>query len=223
VSGGWKRMRWPARPEVWAGALVLLGAVTGHATDLNLRVESRGQATVTVPPGAVVPYAVVGELSDALNDGLALFSFDLDFSGGPLSPALAPVSVPMTRFAAPAGINNPQGFGGVATNGRLVQVGGAQNTLNNTFGPYPVGEVATGVALPGQPVALVFGRLHAPQEPGQYTLTPSGLVANVIAQGASGDPVWKVQAAGPGTLVPLTVVVEAPRLAPVGGRREAKP
>jgi hypothetical protein len=213
-----KLARGPANPGLWACALALL-ALPADATDLNLRVESRGRASVTVPAGSVVPYVVIGELSDDLNEGLALFAFDLDFSGGPLTPALAPQSAPLTRFAVPAGINNPQGFGGVATNGRLVQVGGGQNTLNNSFGPYPVGSVATGVALRGAPTALVFGRLQAPQRPGPYTLTPSGLVANVIAQGASGDPVWKVEAAGSGTLVPLTVIVEG---APVVGRRGAK-
>ena len=46
----------------------------------------------------------------------------------------------------PAGVNNPQGFGGVPGPGGLLQVGGGQNTLNNSFGPYPVGAVTTGVA-----------------------------------------------------------------------------
>ncbi len=218
MSGPRKSTRWPARPEVWAGVFLLVGAVAGHATDLNLRVLSRERGTVTVRPGAVIPYAVVGELSDAQNEGLALFSLELDWSGGPLAPALPPVGAPMTRFTVPAGINNPQGFGGVATNGRLVQVGGAQNTLNNTFGPYPVGEVATGIGLPGQPVALVFGRLQAPRQPGQYTLAPTAIVANVIAPGATGDPVWRVEAAGSGTVVPLTVVVEDPRPTALEGR-----
>jgi hypothetical protein len=207
---------------VWAGVFLLTGAVAGQATDLNLRIKSREQETVTVHPGATVPYVVVGELSDAQNQGLALFSFDLEFSGGPLAPALSPVGAPMSLFAVPAGISNPQGFGGAATNGRLVQVGGAQNTINNTFAPYPLGDVLTGVGLPGQPVVLVAGRLQAPETPGVFTLAPTAIVANVIATGATGDPVWRVEAAGSGAVVPLTVVVQAPRPS-LEGRVGAKP
>ncbi len=198
---------------VGVATLLLLAAPAVQATSLNLRVESGGQGAVSVPPGVVVPYVVVGELSDAQNDGLAMFSFDLSFSGGALSPAASPSSAPMTRFAVPAGINNPQGFGGVPVAGALLQVGGAQNTLNNTIGPFPVGSVITGLAWPGQALPLVSGQLTAPLQPGRYTLTPAGLVANVIVAGATGDPVWKVEAAGSGILLSLTVDVQSPATA----------
>jgi hypothetical protein len=180
------------------------------AASLNLRVESGGQTSVNVAPGATVPYTVVGELSDAQNQGLAQFSLDLAFSGGALTPAAAPTTAPMTSFAVPAGLNNPQGFGGTLRAGRLVQVGGAQNTINNALGSYPTGSVATGVALPGAPVALVSGQLTAPSQPGDYTLSVTRAGANVIQLGASGVPVWKVERAPAGALVPLVVHVQAP-------------
>lgn len=199
-----------ARPaHAWGVLLALMLAPALPATDLNLKVQSAGSSTVTVLPGAAVSYAVVGELSDALNEGLALFAFDLHFSGGPLAPANAPASSPLLSFAVPAGINNPAGFGGTPVAGALLQVGGAQNTLNNSFAPYPLGSVTTGVALPGFAATLVSGQLTAPLTPGSYMLTPSGLVANVIQAGASGVPVWKVESAVAGTLLPLTVIVQS--------------
>lgn len=191
-------------------ALLAAAPVTG-ATNLGARVRSGGQASVQVAPGASVPWEIIGELSDALSDGLALFSVDLGWNGGTvLAPAANPASAPMTSFAVPAGVNNPQGFGGVAFAGGLRQVGGGQNTLNNSFGPYPVGSVVTGVAQPGTPVTLAAGTLSAPVTPGTYTLSVTRVVANVIAPGASGVPVWKVEPAGAGTLSPLTVQVQSP-------------
>ena len=42
------------------------------------------------------------------------------------------------------------GIGGTAINGNLVQVGGAQNTINRTpdIAPFPIGPVLLGVARP---------------------------------------------------------------------------
>ena len=77
-----------------AAALVLLAAGPARATNLNLTVQSGGSSTVTVPPGATVPYEVVGVLSDDASDGLAGFSFDLGFTGGPLPPAPSPPWLP---------------------------------------------------------------------------------------------------------------------------------
>ena len=70
-------------------------------------------------------------------------------SGG--SKAATPTTNPIMNFARPAGINNPAGFGGTPSAGRLLQVGGAQNTMNSSFAPYPIGTVITGVGLPAQP------------------------------------------------------------------------
>lgn len=184
-------------------------APVAAASDLNLSIESGGSNTVTVPPCSTVNYSVVGELSDNLNEGLALFVFNLAFNGGDLTPANAPNSAPMLNFATPLGINNPQGFGGVVMNGNLHQIGGGQNTINNTFAAAPSGAVLTGVAQPGSPEVLATGSLTSPDKPGTYTLAVFNVAANVIRQGESGFPFWAVDKADPGTLTFLTIVVEA--------------
>lgn len=195
-----------------AVALVLAAAVPAAATNLNLTIQSGGQSTVTVPPGANVPYGIVGVLNDAASDGLASFSLDLTFTGGPLAKADEPSSAPMLNFDKPAGLTNPAGFGGTVMTGTLVQVGGAQNTIANVFAPYPTGNVIVDVAQLGQAVTLVTGQLTAPVTPGTYTLSMSAVVATVIQQGQTGVPFWKVEKALPGTLIPLTVIVSpAPR------------
>jgi hypothetical protein len=188
-------------------ALVLGTAAPSLATNLNLVVQSGGLTTITVPPGAIVTYNVVGVLSDAASDGLAGVSLDLTFTGGPLAKANEPSSPPMMSFDRPAGLTNPAGFGGTVTAGKLVQVGGAQNTIANTFAPYPNGNVVTDVAQVGQALTLVTGQLTAPLTPGTYTLSASAVVANVIRQGQTGIPFWAVDKALPGTLTPLTVIV----------------
>ena len=190
-----------------AAALVLAAVLPAGATNLNLTIQSGGQGTVTVPPGANVPYNVVGVLSDAASDGLAGFSVDLSFSGGPLPMAAAPSSAPMLSFDKPAGLTNPAGFGGTVVAGKLVQVGGAQNTIANVFAPYPKGNVVVDVAQMGQALTLVAGQLTAPVTPGTYTLSMSAVAATVIQQGSTGVPFWKVDKAQAGTLTPLTVIV----------------
>lgn len=201
-----------------AGAFALvLGAASAapaFATNLNLRLESGGLTFITVAPGAPVSWALVGQLSDNANEGLALFSVDLQWSGGPLSPAAAPTTNPMLNFARPAGLNNPAGFGGTPSAGKLLQVGGAQNTINSSFAPYPIGTVITGVAWPGQPVALATGQLTAPLTPGTYSMSPSNVVANVIRQGETGDPFWRVDRAAPGNMTFLIVQVQVTADAP---------
>jgi hypothetical protein len=192
-----------------AFALVLGAAAPSLATNLNLTIQSGGLTTVTVLPGATVNYNVVGVLNDAASDGLAGFSLDLTFTGGPLVKAAEPTSAPMTSFDKPAGLTNPAGFGGTVSAGKLVQVGGAQNTIANTFAPYPNGNVVTDVAQIGQALTLVTGQLTAPVVPGSYTLFASAVVANVIRQGQTGVPFWAVDKALPGTLTPLTVIVSS--------------
>jgi hypothetical protein len=195
---------------VAVGACVIFGATaSAFATNLNVRVQSGGTSAVTVPPGAVVNWTVVGELSDNVNAGLALFSVDLAWTGGPLTQAVNPTSGPMLNFTRPAGLTNPAGFGGTVVSGQLRQVGGAQNTIKNTFAPFPNGTVVTGIAAAGAPVTLANGQLTAPVTPGTYTLSASGLVANVIRQGDTGTPFWHVDKANAGTNQSLVVQVSS--------------
>lgn len=187
----------------------LAAAAAGQSTLLDLSVQSGGQNAVTVAPGATVPYAILGTLTNAQNEGLAMFSLDLGFTGGPLAPALAPVSGTMVNFNRPLGFTNPAGFGGTPSGGGLLQVGGAQNTIASTFAPVPTGAVVTGVAWPGQAATLVSGSLVAPSQVGTYVLTVGNVFANVIKQGETGVPFWKVSASGAGAVTPLTVSVRA--------------
>jgi len=194
----------------------LCGATAAFGADLNIQVQSGGQSEVNVAPGATVNYAIVGTLSDANNEGLALFGLDLSFTGGALTPADIPTTAPMDAFASGAGtnnkgINNPQGFGGTVIGGNLIQVGGGQNTIMNpgppSYPPYPLGPVVTGVAWTSE--VLVTGSLTAPMTLATYTLSvnPATLFANVIKDGEDGNPFWATEAAGVGTITNLTIVV----------------
>ena len=194
------------RPLTLALVAALLSPVA-FASDLNLDITSGGQHIVTVAPGAAVPWSVSGELSDTNNQGLALFTFDMHFSGGALAPATTPGSMPMVNFAQPLGFSNPAGYGGTVSRGNLVQVGGGQNTINNVFAAFPTGNVITGVAANGAPQALASGTLTAPSQCGTFTLSISNVMANAIRVGATGSPNWAVDAAGTGSIQTLQVVV----------------
>jgi len=184
-------------------------APAASATDLKLSATSGGQSSVIVAPGAAVPWAVTGELTDNANQGLAMFAFDLAFSGGALSPAPEPASQPMLNFSSPLGCSNPAGFGGTPVAGSLVQVGGAQNTIGNFFAPLPVGNVVTGVAAQGAPQLLAAGTLAAPLQVGTYTLSIGNVMANVIRTGSTSRPFWAVDGCDPGAITNLQVSVVA--------------
>jgi hypothetical protein len=115
----------------------------------------------------------------------------------------------MKNFASPLGLNNPAGYGGTLVGGTLVQVGGAQNTINNVFAAKPTGSVLTDVAQNGSQVVLATGTLTAPTQCGTYTLTINNVMANVIRAGETGNPFWAVDPAGVGDKLSLTVTVQA--------------
>lgn len=194
--------------SITLSSALLLTQAAG-ATDINLSVQVGGSNSATVTPGATVNYDIVAELSDAANEGLAFFSIDLSFEGGALSPAANPTTNPIMNFDRPAGMTNPQGFGGTAIGGDLVQIGGAQNTWLNFFAPVPNGTVITNVAKPGTPVVLASGTLTAPNVVGDFVLSAENIQANVIRQGETGSPFWAVDAAGIGSVSNLTVTVSA--------------
>ncbi|MHC5210739.1 MAG: hypothetical protein ACYTG2_08480 [Planctomycetota bacterium] len=188
---------------------VLLSTPAALASDLDLSVEALGSNSISVGPGDVVDWSVVGVLSDTGSQGLAMFVFDVTFDGGSLSQAATPVSVPMTAFAPPLGLSNPGGFGGTPVGGDLIQVGGAQNTMNNSFAAVPVGSVVTGTALPGSRQVLASGSLTAPTTPGTYNLVVDNVMANAIRTGETGTPFWAVDAVGVGTVTDLVIDVVA--------------
>jgi hypothetical protein len=201
------------RPSSLLSFALVLGAVScprpSQASDLNLALKSGSSSTVIVGPGRNAPYQIVGTLSDNASAGLAYFSLDLAFSGGPLQPASNPIGAPMNQFALPLGLTNPAGFGGTPVGGQLKQVGGAMNTIRNTFASAPIGSVIPNLALPGSSQVLVTGSLTAPYEVGSYTLSASNLKANVLRTGQTGVPFWKVDKASAGTVSNLNVSVQA--------------
>jgi hypothetical protein len=202
------------------------------ATDLDLTVEALGcySSTVTVGPSCVTQYRVVGVLTDAQSDGLAMVVFDLEFDGGSLSQADTPTELPMSEFAPPAGVANPSGYGGTLSGGGLVQVGGAQNVIGHgqwtcegdeecpdpstcvggvctALSGLPLGTPVLGIAQPGDPATIVTGMLTAPATPGTYTLQLTNPVGNVLEKGVDGRPYWWSESAGAGTITQLTIHV----------------
>ncbi|MDF1839239.1 MAG: hypothetical protein P1V35_15330 [Planctomycetota bacterium] len=184
-------------------ALALCGSAS--ATDLDLTIVSGGASAVTVGTGDMVSYGVYAETTDGAHQGLAMFAFDLTFDGGALSP-VSPTSA-VTAFVAPNGINNPAGFGGTPSGGDLIQVGGAQNTILNTFAPQPVGVLQPGLAMPAAPVFVATGALVAPTQPGTYVLSAQNLFANVLDPTTTGTPFWKVLPCEAGTMGDLVITV----------------
>lgn len=179
-----------------------------QASDVNISITSGGSNQVAVTPGATVDYEIRAELTDANNEGLALLCFDLEFDGGALVQAGAATGATQLNFASPLGLNNPAGFGGTPDAGKLLQVGGAQNTIKNSFASQPTGTVITGVGAPGSPVLFVTGSLTAPAAPGSYSLDATNLLANAIRQGETGTgEFWAVDAAGEGAVSGLTIDV----------------
>ncbi len=214
-------------------AVIAAGLTTSAAmgiTNINISVQqTNGTNTITVLPGATVDYKIVGTLSDAVNEGLALIALSLDFTGGNLAQANTPAGAiscanPMPAFVEPDGMGNPAGFGGTVivgsppcphpTRACLVQIGGALNTIKNTaaYAPYPLLDpILTGIAQPGGcgPAVIATGTLTAPNTPGQYFLNAFDILANVISDGEDGTVYWAVEQAGPGTTTNLTVNVQA--------------
>jgi len=179
------------------------------AAGLDIGITSNGSSNIVVTAcGGTIAYEISGVLSDTQNEGLAGFALDLAFTGGPLAAANVPTSAPMLNFDRPAGLTGPAGFGGEVVDGRLVRVGGGQNTIKNTIdhAPFPIGSVVTGVAH--TQTVLVTGSLTTPAQPGTYTLSVSNVKAIVIRQGEDGAGiVWATEPTSAGAITALTIIV----------------
>ena len=192
--------------------------------------DAEDPPAVTIGPQCDTPYRVVGQLTDAASDGLAMIVFDLEFDGGALPPADVPTELPMAGFAPPAGLSNPNGYGGTPVAGKLVQVGGAQNVIGHgqwacetaddcpapstcvdqlctAIPGLPLGTIVHGVAQPHAPASLVTGSLLTPAAPGTYTLSLTHPVATVLEKGADGRPYWWNQGVAIGTVADLSITV----------------
>jgi hypothetical protein len=196
--------------------LVLQAAFTGDggsnlrapapATVVNFTARSAGQSVVQVTPGASVPFEVVLQLAGQPCDGLAGFAFDLDYDAGALSPLATPSTAPFDKFVSPLGLSNAAGFGGAALGGDLVQVGGAQNTIQNLFAPKPSGPVIENIGT-SAPAVLASGTLTAPSAPGSYFLRVRQPAATVILLGETGTPFWHAEVAQLGLVTDLRIDV----------------
>lgn len=191
----------------FAAVVLALAATHATASDVALEVRSNGATAITAAPGSVIPFDVNVELCDASTLGLAAISADLTYDGGTLQPFAEPTQQPLVNFASPLGLANPQGFGGTSIDGDLIQVGGAQNTINQGFAAQPTGVVALGVAQPGSGEVLGSGALLVPNTPGTYTVTSIRARANVIPAGASGVPFWEVEPVDV-VVTPLIITVQ---------------
>jgi hypothetical protein len=193
------------------------------ASNINISVQqSNGTNAITVAQGGTVNYKIIGTLSDAANEGLALIGLSLDFTGGPLTVGNSPLAgassclEPMRAFVIPDGITNPGAgaFGGTVIGGDLIQCGGAQNTIKNTVdnAAFPIGAVLTGLAQPGGcgPAVILTGSFVVPADlaPGPYALNAFDVFANVIEDGQDGSGAfWATVAAGVGSVTPLAITV----------------
>ncbi len=177
--------------------------------DIELSVLSHGAAGISVGPGGAFSYEIVGALSNASSQGLAGFAFDLGLQGGPLdAPASAPTAV--SSFVFPAGLSNPNGFGGLIDDGVLRQIGGLQNTFGGNCcpvgGELPSGDVVTGIG--NEPIVLATGTATAPEQLGTFALIPQNILANVLISGPGAENQWQTQAAGAGPAAALIITVE---------------
>jgi hypothetical protein len=179
------------------------------AAVVDLQVTSQEQATVTVLAGTEVEYTVFLTLQSDDNEGLASVLFDLEFSGGALVAAEAPETGDILNFVRPAGLTNPSGFGGTPVDGRLVQIGGAQNIIKNVVSnaPVPSGSVALGVGH--TQLVVVHGSVQAPAALGVYELNVTNLLVRIIKAGDDGSgEAWATVAASAGTVSGLTIIVD---------------
>lgn len=181
------------------------------AADLNIAVQNNvdGAKTVKVAPGGMVHYRIVGILSDAHNDGLALWGANLSMTPSVLLSPATP-GPRMGSFVRPDGITNPAGYGGTPSGNDLLQIGGGQNTIKNTRAnaPFPIGNVVENIAQSEE--VLATGSVTMPSTPGTYLLAVSEVFSIVIVDGqvAADGAFFKTEAAGIGKIENLTITVE---------------
>ena len=138
-----------------------------------------------------------GPCTAELDDGLAAFAFDLTatLNGNSIDVSSAQVTAPsgdLDAFAI-SGLRNPAGFGGTPFATELIQIGGAQNTIDNQGGaatPFPIGNVVLHVAN-ATPQVLANVSLQIPDASG-YEITVGNGRATAIIEGESG-PIYKVR------------------------------
>jgi len=180
--------------------LGLLLAGTASAADLTLSIERTDCALAFSDTGAVYTFDVKGLLSDVGNRGLAAFGFDLTATkdGAPfdITGAVVEAGAGIPTFDDGVGLTNPAGFGGTPIGNDLIQIGGAQNTIDNGPNPpypaVPTGTPDVTVGLTEVVLATVTVTLGA-GDAGDYVFSVGNGFANVINPDEDG-PVYAVTA-----------------------------
>jgi hypothetical protein len=201
--------------KLFVVAAVALMCTPVFADTLELRVVSTGDVdAVTAAVGEEVPVMIQGRLVSADTMGLALWGANLTATGGmdlcDDTGFLVSAPVAMESFDRNLGLTNPPGppseitgYSGTCDGaGGLWQIGGGQNTINNS-GPtvYPVGDVVEGIANGGW-VDLASGSAVAIA--GEVVLTLDTGFANTLDIGGGPD-VYAVTAADISIVGDLTI------------------
>ena len=197
-----------------------------RADTLELRVVTDGGASAAVasPVGGWVDIAIQGKLaSPGATAGLALWAGDLvntgtiglDMADADVCVLVAPAG--MVGFDRDAGWTSPGGlsaYGGTGNGqlNRLLQIGGGQNTMNNTApAVYPVGVVTVGVANTGTWTNLATGSVFVSGQEGQtVVLNLERTFASTINSGQAGPFYAITPALTDVSATPLTITVEMP-------------
>lgn len=204
-------------------------ATSAMAVTVDVRVVTTGNAA-TAQAGPSVPVMVQAQLS-AGSAGLALIGFNIDATAtGAADPDLcdtsgfllmAPLSMQSfdrKNLSGPGfsnqGLTNPSsspnlsGYSGTCDgNGKLLQLGGGQNTIGNTPGgaPYPIGSVVQNIGNSGW-TTIATGEIDASAlTSGQnYVISVDTVFANTINSGQVSAP-FAVSEATVGTTASLTI------------------
>lgn len=204
--------------------VVVMASSAFAGTGMTLSMTRTDCATHPFTYPITLEFDIKGQLTGVVSAGLAAVGFDLSAtyegaayditSAGPNPPATVTPGAGMGSFVRNQGITNPAGYGGTGIAGKLVQVGGAQDTIGNSVGmvaPFPTGPVVTGLGN-GSPTILahVSITLNSAPDPGQkYTFTVDGVFGNVINTGQTG-PVYAVSALDPVAPVSMDVFPPCP-------------
>ncbi len=204
---------------------IALAVAPAAASELDLKVQTVAGVGITTvnTTCTTVRYMITGQLSDTLNDGLALWAADLELTG-PATGTLTPLSRPpvfsdLAAFDIPLGITNPSaaggnGYGGTPAPGqsnKLLQIGGAVNTIHNdgALAPFPDSTTVLENYAQARRV-LAVGTVTLPSTAGTYTLAITNAVANIIRDNEPSDPEYhRTERAGSITTSDLVIQVVA--------------
>lgn len=180
-----------------------------HRTDSN-----------PIAGGGKIEFSVSGELSGAAHDGLAGFSFDialyrLDAPDGSVietvdlgeegSDAVLVPSSATLAFDRGDGFANASGFGGTLVDRKLVQVGGAQNTIGNSSGDFLLGtSIQMDVADTAETLVEGVFSLPANENMAHYELRIENIKATVLSQSLGGGQYLTDPADGVGGSLTMT-------------------